>query len=612
MSILTPRHFLCGILAALVIFASVDPALARGTLATGGESIASEAATDAGSLSGGDAPAVSESSPLLPEGVEEAARISGIATDVLSTDFSAETLQSTRQVTSASKRCSTFYLMYTRSEDVAKALTSLFDADISAGDLKITDNPVTNSILVRVKEPNPDLLGEVSDVIRSLDFRSGQVLIDVLVVDVTVTDTDLFNFEIKSLIQNPLGGKDTLLNTSVDHGTIDKNDPTSITDGFKAFVTSQNKLKLFLNAAKKRDNIRVISSPHIVAANHRKATFKIGEKIPLISSIRPSDAGPIKSFDIKEVGLELEVTPHINRGGQIDVEILQRINAVQSYDPKEGTARMSNREADTNLCINDGETIVLGGFVEDRRSRTERKTPLLSDIPLLGKAFTSHDKTGDKTELMVFLTPRILDTKEDARQATLKARARLTDRDRLAQIMKERGFREEPSATQTILIDRRSRDWEYQIDTPATDILCWQVPPQLDPASLSLPLHGSCPFGFGSSKRLNPLFVQTYLKPSDGAVFRKSFTVADPGEFTSLTLHVASNNAAAVYLNGTLVDEDPMMKLKDGHDFEYWNRTRDDVPASLLKPGLNTIVVLLANDKTTSDGFLDMMLKGNR
>ncbi|HNV72281.1 MAG TPA: hypothetical protein PKO06_21415, partial [Candidatus Ozemobacteraceae bacterium] len=383
--------------------------------------------------------------------------------------------------------------------------------------------------------------------------------------------------------------------------------------GFKTFVTSQNKLKLFLNAAKNKGNVRVLSSPHILAANHRKAIFKIGEKLPLISSVRPSDEGPIKTFDVKEVGLELEVTPHINRSGQIDIEIRQTINAVDQYDQKEGTARMTNREAQTNVVVTNGETLVLGGFIENKKDEKERKIPILSQVPILGKAFRSKTKLHRKTELMVFLTPRIIDTIEDAQNVTELQKRRLSERKDVNRVLKQLQRTHVPlTASTSVIIDRYSDDWQYDFDRPDLDDLVWNSPATVKPDELTLSKLGRCPFGFGPSRRLKPALVRTWTKPSEGVVLRKTFQIEDPDVFRFLTLKVASDNAATVYLNGQKLDEDPMMKMKDGHDFDYWNRVREKLSGKLLVEGVNTIVVLLGSDKDTDDGYFDMMLIGHR
>ncbi|MDD3667052.1 MAG: hypothetical protein PHQ65_17460, partial [Bacteroidales bacterium] len=528
-------------------------------------------------------------------------------------DYNEEHLISTRYSKSKSGNITTWYLMYTRSKDIFETVKDLFDEEVSSGDVKITENEVTNSIIIKAKSNDSPIVEEILDTVKSLDFRSGQVLIEVLVVELTVSDEDLFDFELMNIVKEPLNIKNALGTFGVDHGTIGEPDPLSKSDRLKVFVTTPNRMKLFLNAYKDTNKANVISSPHIVAANHREAAFKIGNKVPIIESIRPSDAGPIKSFDIKEVGIELTVTPHINRGNQIDMEVFQTINALQSYDAKEGTANMSNREVKTNVSLADGETLILGGFIEERTTKTENKIPLLGDLPFLGKAFRKKQNNKEKVELLIFLTPKVLDTVEDVKVALKEKIDKVSNKDRIMGLVENlRIKREKLAPNQEYFIERASRDWHYDYDRKDIEELVWDIPIEVDPASLKLRRLGHMPFGFGQSKRLKPPRLNTEIVPSEGFIMAKDFNVDEPEKFKSVLLHVASNNAAVVYINGRLVDQDPAMKLKDGHDYEYWNRTVNDIPGTLLKKGPNSIVVFLGCDKTTSDAYLDIELIGNR
>lgn len=531
----------------------------------------------------------------------------------LSDDYNPQYLISTQYAKSKSGNVTTWYLMYTRSKDIFDTLKDLFDDEIRSGDVKISENPVTNSIIIRAKENDSPVVTEIIDTVKSLDFRSGQVLIEVLVVELSVSDEDLFDFELMNIIKEPLNIKNTLGTIGVDHGTIGEADPLSKSDRLKIFVTTPNRMKLFLNAYKDAKKANIISSPHIVAANHREATFKIGNKVPIIDSIRPSDSGPIKSFDIKEVGIELTVTPHINRGNQIDLEVFQTINALQSYDAKEGTANMSNREVQTNVSLADGETLILGGFIEERSTKTENRIPVLSELPLVGKAFRKKQNNKEKIELLIFLTPKILDTVEDAKVALKDKIDKVSFKDRVQELVSNMRIKRDKLASgQEYIIERASRDWLYDYDRKDIEDLVWDIPLTVDASMLKLRRHGHMPFGFGQSKRLKPPRLNTELVPSEGFVMAKDFNVDEPEKIKSMLLHVASNNAAVVYINGRLVDQDPAMKLKDGHDFEYWNRTVEEIPGSLLKKGANTIVVFLGCDSSASDAYLDLELIGNR
>ncbi|HNS08181.1 MAG TPA: hypothetical protein PKN29_00710 [Candidatus Ozemobacteraceae bacterium] len=527
-------------------------------------------------------------------------------------DYNPDYLISTRYSKSKSGNITTWYLMYTRSNDIITTVKELFEEEVNSGDIKLGENPVTNSIIIKAKDPANPVVEEIIDTVKSLDFRSGQVLIEVLVVEITVSNEDLFDFELMNIVKEPFNIKNTLSTIGVDHGTIGEADPLSKSDRLKVFVTTPNRMKLFLNAWKDNKKANVISSPHIVAANHREATFKIGNKVPIIESIRPSDAGPIKAFDIKDVGIELTVTPHINRGNQIDMEVFQTINALQSYDAKEGTANMSNREVKTNVSLADGETLILGGFIEERTTKTENKIPLLGDLPMVGKAFRKKQNNKEKVELLIFITPKVLDTVEDSKVALKEKIDKVSFKEKVNDLIENRRFkRQKLENNQEYVIERASRDWFYDFDRKDIEDMVWNIPVQIKPETLNLRRTGHMPFGFGQSKRLKPPRLNTELEPSEGFIMAKEFNLDNPEKFKTLRLNVASNNAAVVYLNGQLVDQDPAMKLKDGHDFEYWNRTVD-MDSGILKPGTNNIVVFLGCDKTKTDAYLDLELIGNR
>jgi hypothetical protein len=542
----------------------------------------------------------------LPEPIEAA-----VDGHIMTDDYHPDYLISTRYSKSKSGNVITWYLMYTRAVDVVDTVRDIFDEEIRSGEVRISQNPVTNSIVIKSRESKSPLVEEILDTIRSLDFRSGQVLIEVLVVELTVSDEDLFDFELLNIVKDPFNIKNTLTTIGVDHGAISEPNPMTTSDRFKVFVTTPNRMKMFLNAYQDKEKANVIASPHIVAANHREATFKIGNSVPIIESIRPSDSGPIKSFEIKDVGIELTVTPHINRGNQIDMEIFQAINALQSYDAREGTANMSNREIKTNVSLADGETLILGGFIEEREMKVMSKVPVLSQIPFIGKAFRKRQINNEKVELMIFITPKILDTVEDVKVATKQSAAKTSFKNRIENLLQNlRIKREKLPENQKYFIERASRDWRYDFDRKDIEELVWDIPQRIDPDTLKLRRVGHMPFGFGPSKRLKPPHLNTELIPSEGFIMAKEFEVETPEKFKKIALNVASNNAAVVYINGIMVDRDPAIKLKDGHDYEYWNRSLNNIPASILVKGSNSIVVFLGCDKTASDAYLDLELIG--
>ena len=530
-------------------------------------------------------------------------------------DYDANVSQYIDTHISKNKRSYIIDLLYSRSEDVLTTLKEIFEADLSEGSFTISQNSKTNSILARFKEGTDyDSIREVFDVIYGLDRQTGQVMIDVLVVELNLSDKDFFDVEYKELFSNVAGTSNSLVSIAVDHGRINASNPDSTTNGFKALITSGSKMKAFINAYQQKGKAAVISSPHIVTANHREAVFKTGEKVPLIESTRPSTNGPINSYKVEEVGLQLKVTPHINRSGDIDMEVYQTIDSITEYDEKNFTARISNREATTNLTLRDGETMVLGGFIEEHTNVNEDKIPVLGNLPLIGKVFKSTNKNKTKTELMVFITPKVIESPEDGRTLTktmvnrnLKSQSKMVNS--YLSLRKQEASPILPN--QEVIIDKRSSGWEYTIDKDIVSEIVWRIPVELDVSDLNFEKKGDAPFGFGKARSLFPAFIKTYLKPSEGVIFKRNFTIKEDSDYESYTIKVASKNGAAVYVNNRLVDHDKVMKMVEGHEFKYWNRNVV-IPNSYFKKGENQIVVLLDNDEKAFSAYFDIMVLGNK
>lgn len=542
---------------------------------------------------------------------------SAISIDILENKENFSELGSWDFKISHNKRSFVVALKYARSDDVYTILKDVFEADLSSGRLSLSQSVSNNSIVIRLSESDDkELIQEIADVIDGIDLRNDQVLIDVLVVEITHSNEDSFDLEWKELFENPLDTKNSLINIAVDHGKIDLNNPTSSVNGLKAMVTSGNKMKAFLDVLQKNGKGIIVSSPHILTANHREAIFKTGEKLPLIESTRPSETGPINSYKVEEVGLELKVTPHINRNRDIDMKIFQSIDAVDSYDTKTYTARMKNRSAETNLTIKNKETVVLGGFIQNKEDKSESRVPLLSSLPVVGKLFRNTSISKSKTELLVFITPTIVAEPLDAENITRKMVAGRNSESKhvIEELLKSKSYKDTFSDYE-VLIPMRSDNWMYIEDfTPGKEIAA-NSSNQIDVSKFDFKLIGHAPFGIGFSPSNSPSFVRTYFsKLSSFVALSREFDFTYPKRgvpYKSLGVKVASDNAAFVYLNGMLVDEDPFAKLKGvGHHGKYWNREVADIPVSYLKEGKNNIFILLVNSDAGSSSYFDFSLVG--
>ena len=191
-----------------------------------------------------------------------------------------------------------------------------------------------------------------------------------------------------------------------------------------------------LRAIAATGNAKVLSRPSIVARNNQPATITVGQSVPLISAVRFDNFGnQINSVTYQSVGIILRVTPFITSEGLVEM-ILQPETSELVADRSQwvpisvgtgGTVSaplINSRSADTVVLTPDGQTVIIGGLMEDSKADTESKIPLLGDIPLLGNLFKHKIKSTAKTELLIFLTPHIIAAPAEIAALTDRERAR--------------------------------------------------------------------------------------------------------------------------------------------------------------------------------------------
>jgi type IV pilus assembly protein PilQ len=170
-------------------------------------------------------------------------------------------------------------------------------------------------------------------------------------------------------------------------------------------LTSNIQLDLRLNAAASAGLVKIVSTPKIATLNNKMAKITQGQQVPYTSST--SDKVETKFI---EAALSLEVTPHINSNGTIGMKIDAKNDSVGQATGGSTAPAINKKQATTEMLLRDGETTVIGGIYVDSDNESDDGVPYLMDIPFLGKLFKSNSKTKVKTELLIFITPRILNT----------------------------------------------------------------------------------------------------------------------------------------------------------------------------------------------------------
>lgn len=272
------------------------------------------------------------------------------------------------------------------------------------GKVFVVADPDTNALLVTTASKYEK---QVRLIIEDLDRAVPQVLIKVLIAEVTHDDgTDVgAEFSILNLRANGQGSKG-----GVNFGL------SKIAGGLVAQVI-ENNFTATIRALETVGKLDVLSRPYILASDNQLARITVGQEVPFVDTSRVTDTGQtINTLNYKDVGILLDVIPHINSDGLVILDVAPEISALtgETVAVSDTAAQpiIAKRSAQTRVGIRDGQTIVIGGLMEDRKTQTIDKVPILGDIPLLGEVFKHRQDKKTKTELLIFLTPHVAQSPE--------------------------------------------------------------------------------------------------------------------------------------------------------------------------------------------------------
>lgn len=263
----------------------------------------------------------------------------------------------------------------------------------------------TNSIIVVTSPENAAIIRSILD---QLDKIPEQVMIETIITEASLTAADKLGVEWNFTDSHNKVATDFNNIGAVATSTVDP-------EGFRYTLTNNN-FSVFLNALRSDNKFQVLSTPRIFTSNNVEAVINISQSIPYITNSRQDANGNFTyNYQFRDVGVVLTVTPRITSNGMVTMEVDQTANDFQGYTDFNAPI-IQQRQATTTVSVKDGETIVLGGIIRRQVTTDKRKIPLLGDIPLLGQLFRSTTKNDQKTELLVFLTPRIVRDPEEARK----------------------------------------------------------------------------------------------------------------------------------------------------------------------------------------------------
>ncbi len=283
---------------------------------------------------------------------------------------------------------------------------------------RITSDEINNAIIVY---GTPRQYAVVEDALRKLDVLPYQVLIEAAITEVSLTNDLKYGVN-----WNFLGGQSTIsLNGGV-ASTV-----AAPAAGFNYFFSNKNDISATLNALEARTNIKVISAPKILVLNNQTASLQVGDQVPVqTQQQQPINSGGtaniLNSIEYRDTGVILKVTPRVNSGGLVLLDVAQEVSSVKATSTGVSSSpTISTRRIATSIAIQDGQVIALGGLFRDSQTIGNNGVPLASRIPILGGLFGSKNRNQDRTELIVLLKPHVVRTIDDGRAITEELRAKL-------------------------------------------------------------------------------------------------------------------------------------------------------------------------------------------
>jgi general secretion pathway protein D len=363
-------------------------------------------------------------------------------------------------------RLRAIFLKYLTADDAAKSLKALLSGQVAGA--KPATGAATQAINIEPLAANNALLVDASPrdfevvekLVQELDTIPGQVMIEVLIAEISISKGSDIGVEIAALdMPSEVGdlafqGSSTLsdnnnaLMSAVQEGLFPRGITVGVAHGTRLAADGTLETAfpaLFnINAIKKDGKVRILSNVPLLAQNNQEASVSVVNNIPILKSTIQGGSGAsrdvIQNIDRIDVGIKLKLTPHINPDGEVRMLLNPSIEAVidQGSADTPFTPTIAKREVSTTVTVPDGQIIILSGLIREDRTKVVRKIPFLGDIPFIGFLFRRTVDQTERTNLLIFVRPRLVAKGgEDALNADLESRAGISSTNQPARIPPE-------------------------------------------------------------------------------------------------------------------------------------------------------------------------------
>ncbi|MAI81408.1 MAG: type II secretion system secretin GspD [Gammaproteobacteria bacterium] len=338
------------------------------------------------------------------------------------------------------------YLKYAKAEEVASIINTVSSSFVAESDTQkpvVTYHGKTNSLIVSSEDSNLDL---IRNLVAKIDIRRAQVLVEAIIVELSENAAKSLGIEtifsgsddgtkipigitrfpdgnspdLLAITGNSLeGGDDATLGAIATNSLLNTQ---GLVAGFGSLDSDGDSFVGIINAIAEDQNSNILSTPSIIAMDNEPASLVIGQEIPITTgeSLGANNANPFRTTARQEVGVKLSITPQINEGNSVILEIKQEVSGVAGALTGGSDVITNKRTIETTVLVDNNQIIVLGGLIDDDIQETISRVPVLGDIPILGRLFRSSSKSVIRRNLTVFLRPKILADSKSVNQISLE------------------------------------------------------------------------------------------------------------------------------------------------------------------------------------------------
>lgn len=284
------------------------------------------------------------------------------------------------------------------------------------GQTTIVPDAATNALVIRTAPPNFPVLQETID---QLDVRPAQVLLEVLIAEVSLGRATRYGINWQLFTQEVVTGDAT-------RGITGGFGPPNFSDsalgtvgglGVRVVSMADLDVRAIIQALATRTDVRVLSTPRILALNNEEARILVGSEVPFTQSTRTGlDVVVDQTVQFRNVGTQLTIVPTVNKDRYVTFRILQEVSSLtaQTIQAALNAPVISTREAETSAIVRSGSTIIIGGLIDETEQFIQNGVPILQDIPLIGSLFRNRERSRNRTELAIFVTPHVVFSDQEA------------------------------------------------------------------------------------------------------------------------------------------------------------------------------------------------------